>query len=280
MFPRGRPDGSSDAMCRAASGLAEYGYEVFPCHPRGKRPLTPNGFKDATRDERTILHWYDRAPDANVAVACGASGISVLDIDTKAGADPREVISDLDLDGQAITWTGTAPECSEEYPDSLSGERGAQVFFTGTRKTCRTSVPGVELRGAGGYVVVPPSVHPSGVPYLGDLPPVSALPKIPASVNAILGTPPGTNVRTPPEAWLSILRDGIPAGERHTQLTRLCGHLIRQDIDLYVVAELLHLVNSHRCRPPLDASELGRIVEDIARAETLRRKEQRERNVG
>lgn len=149
----------------AAVALAEAGYFVFPCKPRGKEPLTKSGWKDATRDERLILQWWDRWPTANIGVACGPSGIAVLDIDAKAGADPREVIADLGLSDFPTVWTGEAPARSPEFPDSLEGVRGAHVYFRSNLPTSKTALPGVEIRGDGGYVLAPPSVHPSGVPY-------------------------------------------------------------------------------------------------------------------
>jgi hypothetical protein len=150
---------------KAALELAALGYFVFPCRPRGTAPLTPNGFHDATRDERTILHWWDRWPDANIGIACGASELVVLDIDPRSGADPREVIAELGLDDFLIVWTGEAPEPSDKYPNSLAGIRGAHVYFAGRLPTCETEIPGLELRGDGSYVLAPPSVHESGVPY-------------------------------------------------------------------------------------------------------------------
>jgi putative DNA primase/helicase len=150
---------------RAALDLAAKGYYVFPCRPRGKVPLTPNGFKDATRDQRQILHWWDRWPDANIAIACGASGIVVVDIDPKHGADPREVIPELGLENHPVVWTGEAPEPSDRYPNSLVGVRGAHLYFGGHLPSCDTEIPGVEIKGDGTYVLAPPSVHETGVPY-------------------------------------------------------------------------------------------------------------------
>jgi len=70
-------------MEHAAVELARPGFYVFPCWPRAKEPLTKNGVHDATRDERAILQAWDRSPLANPAVACGPSGIGVVDIDSK-----------------------------------------------------------------------------------------------------------------------------------------------------------------------------------------------------
>lgn len=258
-------------MLEAALAYAGRGYAVFPCRPRGKEPMTSRGFKDASRDARVISGFWQGAPFANVAVACGASGINVLDIDTKHGADPKEVAEELGLVGGTIVWTGEAPERSEEYPRSLSGDRGAHIFFRGDRRTAQTSIAGVELRGAGAYVVVPPSAHPSGVPYLGELPAANELSALPPSIADLLESG-RTATPNPVNVWLSIVRDGVRAGSRNHQLTRLIGHLLRRGIDVDVAAELLHLVNSQRCHPPLSASEVDRIVESICAAELRRRR--------
>src|SRR4051794_2516959 len=59
---------------------------VFPCEPRGKRPLgslAPHGCHDATRDESQIRAWWAAAPDANVGLATGPDSVDVLDVDAK-----------------------------------------------------------------------------------------------------------------------------------------------------------------------------------------------------
>jgi Bifunctional DNA primase/polymerase, N-terminal len=161
----GRGETSPSRFEVAALELAGLGYYVFPCRPRGKEPLTRNGFRDATRDEQQILRWWARWPDANIGIACGASEVVVIDIDAKHGADPREVIPELGLEDYLIVWTGEAPEPSDKYPNSRAGVRGAHLYFAGRLPTCETELPGVELRGDGAYVLAPPSVHESGVPY-------------------------------------------------------------------------------------------------------------------
>ena len=165
---------------RAAAELAVGGYHVHPLRPREKVPATGSGFKDASRDAGRIARWWDAMPDANIGVACGASGIVVLDIDTKAAADPREILAGFDRAGAPVIGTGIAPERCERYPSSLSGRRGVQVYFRGDMPSAaRLTIAGCEIKAAGGYVVAPPSVHPSGVEYVGQLPPVAELPPVP-----------------------------------------------------------------------------------------------------
>lgn len=262
---------SARALETAAIDLAAGGYHVFPCKPRRKEPLTVSGFKNATVDERTILHWWDRRPDANVGVACGASGIVVLDIDSKQGADPREIISRLGLTHQPIVWTGEAGPPDAEHPNSLAGVRGAHIPFRGPHRTCDTTIPGVELRGNGSYVIAPPSVHPSGVAYAGDLPATIWLSELPKGVLEIIPVSGEPGTAAPAAEWLSIVRDGVAPGRRNKQLARLVGHLLRRWVDVRLVAELAHLVNTHRFQPPLPGEEVDRIIDSITTAELLRR---------
>lgn len=139
----------------AARDLAVLGYPVLPCRPRSKVPATAHGFKDATRNERAILHMFAGRDNYNVAIACG-SALAVVDVDVKAGADPKEV-----LDRHALTG---APMVAETAPDD-EGERGLHIYCAGPARTGPTAEPGVEIRGRGSYVVCPPSIHPTGIAY-------------------------------------------------------------------------------------------------------------------
>jgi hypothetical protein len=72
-----------DTLITAALGLASV-VEVFPCDNATKRPLTDNGFHDATRDVDVVTKWWSDWPYAMIAIATGAkSGIVVLDVDLK-----------------------------------------------------------------------------------------------------------------------------------------------------------------------------------------------------
>lgn len=84
-------------MLAAALRYAAAGWPVFPCQPGAKAPLTPNGFKNATTDPAIIAAWWSRSPRANVAVATGAPGPDVLDVDTKNGLPGMALFTDDDL---------------------------------------------------------------------------------------------------------------------------------------------------------------------------------------
>ena len=123
---------------------------VFPCEPGAKRPLTRNGHWDATTDPRVIERWWKRWPSANVGIPTGEkSGVVVLDVDVDGGP---ESLSRLERVGVPVPKTARA----------RTGGGGIHLFFRYPRGTeIRNSTgllgPGLDVRGEGGYVVVPPS---------------------------------------------------------------------------------------------------------------------------
>lgn len=215
-----------------ARDLAELDYFVFPCVERGKRPLTRRGFEDASRDERELLRWWTARPAANIGVSRGASGIVVLDIDSKLGADPAEAIPalGLELDDLVLSWTGEAPEPDEAYPQSLAGVRGAHGWFRGRARTGELELVGCELRGVGAFAIAPPSVHPSGVPYQWHRrtrpPRAGRLPELPASLAASLarsGNGAGAGIHDASDEL-------VPHGRRHLYLRDFVVRLIRAGV--------------------------------------------------
>ena len=151
----------SEIIKEAALAYARRGWAVFPLKERGKDPLTVHGFKDASTDPGQIERWWRRWPGANVGIATGAAsgGLVVIDLDEKP---------DLGVDGMAalVEWeraNGELPETST----SLTGGGGTHLLFKSDYEV-KNSVNrdlGVDVRADGGYIVAPPSVHPSGGRY-------------------------------------------------------------------------------------------------------------------
>ena len=238
------------AAFETARNFAEHGYPVFPTN--GKTPLTPHGFKDATTDEQQLLHWHERHPAANWALACG-DRVSVVDVDSKAGADPREIIDEHELTGP-IVWTGEATD------GPLEGIRGAHVFCAAGTPTGNGRVAGVEVRGAGSYVVLPGSRHPSGVTYQWDddkRPWSTPLTPVPTALAP-------TKARSGRAATVSL---AIGAGARNNSLLSLGGTMRRRGMSEKAIAAALLVENCDRCDPPLGGDEVREVARSVARYE-------------
>lgn len=140
-------------MLDEALRYAERGWPIFPCRP-DKRPLTANGFKDASTDAAIIESWWKQWPDALIAAPTGeAIGAWVLDIDDAAAF--HSLASDFAIPATRSSRTG----------------RGMHLYFAWdanepvrNRLKC-DELPGADIRGEGGYVILPPSLHPSGKRY-------------------------------------------------------------------------------------------------------------------
>jgi hypothetical protein len=227
--------------CDAARDLAALGYPVFPCKPGSKAPLTRQGFKAATRDERQILHWWDRWPNANIGIACGTADLVVLDIDTKHNAisDALAALTTLKLDpkGLVLAWTGLAE----------NGARGLHAYFRGAVRTGPLEWPGVELRSRGAYVVAPPSVHPSGERYawMTTLLAARRLPELPDHLKP-------QRIASVPEPEMVLTE-----GNRHDGLKAITIDLVRSGVTAPdLLAGAILAANRHRCHPPLPANEV------------------------
>jgi Bifunctional DNA primase/polymerase, N-terminal len=136
----------------AALRLASAGLPVFPCN--GKVPLTDHGFKDATRDETVIRLRWAEAPDANIGVATGAamngSKLIVLDVDGSEGEASLAALQSLH--GEIPPTVGTRTPRGGRHLWMLAPS-DVRIRCSAGKKLG----PGLDVRGEGGYVIVPPS---------------------------------------------------------------------------------------------------------------------------
>lgn len=249
-------------MLRTAVALALKGMAVFPCRPQDKRPATANGLKDATTDLDIIRQWWRQEPQFNLAIATGAvSGIFVLDVDNL----------DAEVELRRLEAEHTGLPSTVEVITS----RGRHVYFRTPEVTIRNSAskiaPGIDVRGEGGYVLAPPSIHPSGRRYEWSVD-CSALADAPAWLVAKVSQPAnGATPPLPPERWRELVVTGAVEGTRDCTVAKLAGHLLRRRIDPFVALELLQSWNATKCLPPLPASDIERIVASVAGRELQRR---------
>lgn len=153
----------SDDLLSAALDYAARGFPVFPCDPGTKRPLTEAGFKDASTDAGLIRAWWAAHPDAMIGMPTGdVIGAWVLDVDDPALFEAACPVALPDT-RRCVTGKGYHLWFAA---DPASEVRNAQVRMAGGEKRWPfDDMPGAEVRGNGGYVIVPPSVHPSGRRY-------------------------------------------------------------------------------------------------------------------
>lgn len=256
---RKRTKGASSGLSlKAALDYGRLGWSVIPVAPGGKRPLLRwEVFQHRRADAPEIADWFQRWPEANIAVVTGIiSGLVVLDLDPRHGAE-----ASLERLQQAH---GPLPDTVEVR----TGGGGRHLYFAHPGDVTRNRVgllPGIDLRGDGGYVVAPPSIHGSGEPYRWVRSPevLYPLPLPPWLLHSADGEP--TPHGQPLSYWRRLLREGATEGSRDDTLAALAGHLLRHGVDPEVAAELLFAWSAVRCRPPLPEPELLRVLDSILR---------------
>jgi len=266
-------------MRKAAVTYARRGWHVLPlfgltpngcacgrdvCGSPGKHPqyhLAPNGLKNSTTDEATIDRWFSIDPSINIGIRTGAvSGIVVVDLDVDHGG--FESFADLD------------DRYGRHEPTvlAITGGGGLHYYFRHPGGEVRNSAsslgPGIDVRGDGGFVVAPPSIHHTGAIYQwdGEGHPAYRTPSpLPdwVQTRTYQPTAPRTSIRR--EVTLPGDVPPISEGGRNMTLASYAGKLRFQGADEETIRTELLRINAHACNPPLPEREVVRIASSIAR---------------
>jgi Bifunctional DNA primase/polymerase, N-terminal len=263
MTPRPRPADDDWTVTEAGLWYAANGFPVFPvhcapngrcscgesdCEHPGKHPHTRNGFKDATTDREQIVRWWRDWPDANIAIPTGkVSGLLVVDIDPRNGGNESW--------DSFIAKHGPSPPTAEQ----LSGGGGRHIAFSdpGVRAP-KELAPGIDVKSAGGYIIVAPSIHASGGLYawysIEGAKALLNLAPAPAWLVECFAAKLQDNRATPNE-------DGKKwkPGERNNKLTSLAGTMrrggmLRESIEVALLEE-----NRRRSEPPWRRRKYGEL---------------------
>jgi energy-coupling factor transporter ATP-binding protein EcfA2 len=244
-----RPAQQDNSLLQAALDYAARGWYVFPvhdvaggkcscerdrssgCSSPGKHPRTTHGLHDATTDPVAIAAWWAQWPQANVAIDCGRSNLTVVDVDVKNGAEGKATLKWV-LERHAETFAAA------ELVGSPTG--GYHYYFEGAGTMPHHALgPGIDMQSTGRYVLAPPSrafsqydaeknpvagsqgayrllrAAPTLIPLPADL-------YAPVEQSFSLGDIAGNE-----RIFEGDARDRIPYGEHRTALLWLTWHLRR-----------------------------------------------------
>lgn len=212
------------------------GFSVLPIRPREKKPLIAwEPYQKECASEQTLTQWFSSCPEANIGIVTGAvSGIVVVDCDDKAATQElKRIVPDL-----------------KPIPRTKTGH-GYHFFFKHPGQSIPNRVgilPKMDIRGDGGYVVVPPSVHPDGRNYEWQISLNSNLPDLPQEIYDLISSPVSSNGDLDKRFNSAVIWEGIPKGQRDDQLFRF-GCQLRSFNAPRDVAEKLILEAASRCEP-------------------------------
>lgn len=255
---------------KAAMAYAKMGWRVFPifeigadkkcscrrsdCKSPGKHPRTRDGHLSATTDEAKIRQWWQRNPFSNIGLATGgASGLVALDIDPRNGGDNS--LKELEGEFGRLPHTVT----------SITGSIGHHFLFKQPRASIGNKVgilPGIDFRGDGGYIVLPPSNHIAGRKYewkASAHPDECELADLPNWLLELFHSPNKNGTSSKPVATL------VSEGQRNSTLFKIAAAMRGRGCSSTEIASELESMNKKMCRPPLDQKELAVIVRNVLR---------------
>ncbi len=242
-----------EAMKERALQYARSGLSVFPIKPRSKQPLTPHGFKDASKDPQQIENWWSKWPSANIGIATGqaSGGLVVIDLD---------VDKDKGIDGRVTLreWEKVHGRLLDETWIAITGRGGYHYFYRCTaRVNNRTGLyEGIDIRGDGGYIVAPPSIHPNGRVYEWEQDPLLCpLAEANDTVHDFLFSAPESRDKQPLE-----MPEQIPDGERTNAMVKLVCSQQAKGLSDEAIKAAVRAENTVKCVPPLTDQELKKEV--------------------
>ena len=143
---------------------AGVGLRVVPIKPGHKRPELPAWQRAATTDRATIESWWHglyRGHGVGLALgeledyATATTWIFAVDVD-QHGVDGGAMLAELEAHHGELPTT----------VEATTGGGGRHLLFSADHEIRNGKLcDGVDIRGAGGQIVVEPSIHPSGQPY-------------------------------------------------------------------------------------------------------------------
>ena len=226
---------------------------VIPLKPREKKPAldswTEYQTRKATREERA--GWKKQFPGCNWGLVCGrVSNLVALDFDGEAG---KALFAEHNLHGKQPTNLTGKGYHGLFLPPSVPLKNGVRI------------VDGLDIRADGGYIVIPPSIHPSGRKYAWQVAPwMLPPPPLPDWVPPLLDK--RENVPPLPIGSTDGLPPGVGEGQRNHTAAQYAGRYLAKGLSAEETFQVLRAWNGKNS-PPMPESELRNVILSIASKE-------------
>ena len=244
-----------------ACSYIKLGWSVIPIEPRGKKPLIKwEKYQKEKATEDQIKKWWVKYPNANIGIITGTiSEIIVIDIDSAKGQEE---------------YTVKLGELHNTISQRTGKKDALQLFFKHPRDRKYQNkaglLPDVDIRADGGYVIVPPSIHPNGKTYKWVIDPIDMglndLLDLPEDIKTQLISKTGKK-SDHVEGWVQEALMGVKEGKRNDICARLAGYYLRAFQGDTEQVEILLQNWNERNTPPMDWKEIRTVIESVAKRE-------------
>lgn len=262
------PHGEANTLLNHALSYANLNWSVIPIKPKGKRPLIKwEEYQKIRATEKQITNWWSKWPNANIGIITGlVSGLIVIDVDSNNGREGYIAIF-KEMHNTIEQKTGK--------PDAI------QMFFRHPGDQLYQNMvgllPEVDVRADGGYVVVPPSIHPNGIEYSWVIDPIEMglndLLELPGELRSKLITQE-TSERKNIEGWVSEALLGVEEGKRTNTCVKLAGYYLRKFENDAEQTQILLQSWNERNTPPMDWKVIDQTVQSIVKREAAKIKKE------
>lgn len=241
---------SDSELLKEALACCRRGWSVVPVAPGGKSPIVPwTKYSNERASPKQIREWWHTFPNANIGVVTGKiSGLVVIDVDRRG----RKMLSRLPYTPLQVETRKGNFHLYYQHPGGV------------VPNAVNKDNLGIDIRGDGGLVVVPPSIHETGRVYRWKR----------KKLRSPLPFPPMDIVRTERtkevnqsehkdnDSWISEILLGVTHGGRNDAATRLAGYYFKKGMPVDLVQTQMELWNT-RNDPPLSVREISTVVQSI-----------------
>ena len=235
-----------------AAEYVDNGWSVLPVRPEEKRPYMTNWLQyTKTRAPKAMVEsWFTNLTGAGVGVVTGRiSNMVVLDVESSCPYPIEDLL--------------------KKYPTQMiarSGGGGFHLFYQYPTNQSRVSnrvriFEGADLRADGGFIVLPPTMHPSGNRY--EWVRRGPLGTFPADLLDLQAQP-----KTSGDGWITEALRGVSEGGRNDACARLAGYFFKKGMNSDIVEALL-LDWNERNEPPLPVNEVRTTIKSIERSHAV-----------
>ncbi len=238
----------SNNLLQAALNYANSGFSVIPIMPDKKPFIKWEKYQTHRATEEEIRQWFSKWPNAMIGIVTGQiSRLFVIDCDTVDGYNSIEKL---------------LPD-SLEIPTARTPRGGWHFYFKYSEDSDFTTkagiMPGVDIRGEGGYIIAAPSVNAEGKSYTWQISiaDITELPSLPHSLKSAL-----INKSTLYRAGVDTFVDNATfykAGTRNSDLFTVANALTKNKLQRSFIDQTIEIL-AKNCSPPYPRKEIESII--------------------
>lgn len=232
-----------------AGEYVDNGWSVLPVKPEEKRPYMTNWlqYTKTRASKQTVVNWFSNLTNAGIGVVTGkVSNMVVLDIESDCPYSIEDLLKKYPTNMYSRTGSG-GYHLFYQYPTNVSRVANRVRIFDHA-----------DLRADGGFIVLPPTVHPNGNRY--EWVKRGALGAFPMALLDFQSQPKVQN-----DGWITEALRGVSEGGRNDACARLAGYFFKKGIN-YDIVESLLLEWNERNDPPLPVHEVRTTIKSIERS--------------